>query len=341
MDYALLLTAVMFGAMTVYALLAGADFGAGLWDLFSTGPRRHEQRARIAEAIGPVWEANHVWLIFVIVLLFTCFPPAYAAASTALFWPLHLVLGGIVLRGAAFVFRAYGATGASTQATWGHVFGSASIATPVLLGMCLGAVSAGRIRIGSGGVVDAPIGAWLSPFPAAVGVLTLLLFAYLAAIFLAWESAGAVRDDFRRRAVIAWVAAGVLSLGTLWLARAEAPRLWEGLLSIPAVLFVAVGIVLAPVSLLALWRAHFSAARILAGLQVTALLGGWAAAQWPYLIYPDLTIAAAAAPEPTLRFVAWGLPFGAVVLVPSLWYLFAVFKGRNPKVAAKMRGGVR
>ncbi len=337
MDYAVLIAAVMFVAMTAYALLAGADFGAGLWDLFSTGPRRHEQRERIAEAIGPVWEANHVWLIFVIVLLFTCFPRAYAAASIALFWPLHLVLGGIVLRGAAFVFRAYGVTGASYQATWGHVFGSASIATPVLLGMCLGAVSTGRIRI-AGETVHAPVAVWVSAFPLAVGLLTLLLFAYLAAIFLAWESAGAVRDDFRRRAVVAWVAAGVLSLGTLWLARAEAPRLWDGLNSMPAVLLVALGIVLAPISLLALWRAHFPAARILAGMQVTALLGGWAAAQWPYLIYPDLTITAAAAPEPTLRFVAWALPFGAVVLVPSLWYLFAVFKGRNPAHVAERAG---
>ena len=339
MDVASLLALVMFAALTAYALLAGADFGAGLWDLFSTGPRRHEQRARIAEAIGPVWEANHVWLIFVIVLLFTCFPPAYAAASTALFWPLHLVLGGIVLRGTAFVFRAYGATGASHQATWGHVFGSASLATPVLLGMCLGAVSTGRIRVGAGGAVDGPIDAWLSPFPAAVGVLTLLLFAYLAAIFLAWESDGAVRDDFRRRAVIAWVAAGVLSLGTLWLARVEAPRLSEGLFSTPAALLVALGVVLAPISLVALWRSHFPAARMLAGLQVTALLGGWAAAQWPYLIYPDLTVAAAAAPESTLRFVAWTLPFGAVVLVPSLWYLFAVFKGRNPAQVAEREAG--
>src|SRR5262245_2958855 len=141
------ITAAVGGlAVITYALFGGADFGGGIWDLFATGERRAQQRAAIANAMGPVWEANHVWLIFVIVILFTAFPPVYAALSVALFLPFHLVLFGIVLRGAAFVFRSYarraGAVGATRgERGWGVVFGAASTLTPLLLGMSLGAVS--------------------------------------------------------------------------------------------------------------------------------------------------------------------------------------------------------
>jgi cytochrome bd ubiquinol oxidase subunit II len=276
-----LLALVMFVTLVAYALLAGADFGAGVWDLLSHGDRRHAQRRRIAEAIGPVWEANHVWLIFLVVLLFTCFPVAFSAASIALFWPLHRVLIGIVLRGASFVFRAYGATGPAFETAWGHVFGAASAVTPVLLGMCLGAVSTGAIRVDDGVVTALSSRAWLAPFPLATGALALLLCAYLAAVYLAWESDGALRQDFRRRALVTWLAAGVASVLTLVLARREAPRLWAALTSMPAAGFV--------------------------------------------------TIRGSAAPSGTLTFTALTLPLGFAVLVPALWYLFAVFKGRNPQ----------
>ena len=141
---------VMLAALVAYALLGCADFGGGVWDLLSSGPRAADQRRHIAQAIGPVWEANHVWLIFLIVVLFTCFPAAYAAASVALFWPFHLILVGIVLRGASFVFRAYGSSAAAAQRTWSRIFGIASAITPLLLGACLGAISNGRSGRGSG-----------------------------------------------------------------------------------------------------------------------------------------------------------------------------------------------
>ena len=308
-----LLALVMLATLVAYAVLAGADFGAGVWDLLSRGPRAAAERRAIAEAIGPVWEANHVWLIFLIVLLFTCFPPAYALAGIALFWPLHLVLVGIVLRGASFVFRSYGATSAPVQAAWGHVFGAASAVTPFLLGMCVGAISTRA-------------GAWLAPFPIATGTLALLLCAYLAAVYLAWETQGVLRDAFRRRALITWFVAGGASIATLVVALAEAPRLWMRLTSLPANLLLVGGGLLAPASCAALWRGRYQWARILGAGQVAVLLAGWAVAQWPYLIYPDLTIAQSAAPEATLALVTATLPFGAAVLLPSLWYLFAVFK---------------
>jgi cytochrome bd ubiquinol oxidase subunit II len=317
MTLAMLLAAVMLMALVAYAVLAGADFGAGVWDLLSIGPRRHLHRRALSAAIGPVWEANHVWLIFLIVLLFTCFPAAYARASVELFWPLHLVLIGIVLRGVAFVFRAYGSERGSARAVWGRIFGGSSALTPMLLGMSLGAISAERRE-------------WFDHFPLAVGVLTLLICAYLAAVYLAWETEDAdVRDDFRRRAIVCWLIAGIVSLLTLLLTKDDAPRLWERLTSWPAGLLVIGGTLLAPLSFAALYRRRFSRARLLGAAQVVALLLGWGVAQWPYLVYPDVTVASAAAPPSTLALTAATLPLGAAALVPSLWFLFAVFKGRT------------
>ena len=314
---ATLLAAVMFAALVAYAVLAGADFGAGIWDLVSRGERQAAHRVALAKAIGPVWEANHVWLIFLVVLLFTCFPSAYAQASIALFWPLHFVLIGIVLRGAAYVFRAYASETDAARAAWGGVFGAASAITPILLGICLGAVSSGDVR------------AWATPFPVMNGVLALLICAYLAAVYLAWEAHDPrLRDDFRRRAVVVWWITGAASIATLVLARSEAPRLWAGLTSWPALLFVAGGSLLAPLSFTALRWGRYNAARLLGAAQVVALLAGWAAAQWPYLIYPDRTVAGAAAPASTLALTAWTLPFGLAALLPSLWFLFRVFKSR-------------
>ena len=297
-------------------MLAGADFGGGIWDLVARGERRAAQRAALAKAIGPVWEANHVWLIFLVVLLFTCFPAAYAALSVALFWPLHLVLIGIVLRGAAFVFRAYAAGSDVTRDAWGRVFGASSAMTPILLGMCLGALSTGDPY------------RWYDPFPVATGVLALLICAYLAAVYLAWESHDAqLRDDFRRRALAIWWIAGVASIAVLFLARSEAARLWSGLTSSPGdPCSSRVGSVLAPISFAALRAGRFSLARYSCVAQIVALLAGWAAAQWPYLIYPDVTVANAAAPASTLALTAWTLPFGFAALLPSLWFLFRVFK---------------
>jgi cytochrome d ubiquinol oxidase subunit II len=328
---------VMLAALVAYALLGCADFGGGIWDLFSVGPRAGEQRRRIAQAIGPVWEANHVWLIFLIVVLFTCFPRAYAVASIALFWPLHLVLAGIVLRGAAFVFRAYHAASAGAELGWSRLFGIASALTPVLLGACLGAVSTGDVALVNGIPAESSSAVWLGRFPMATGLLAFLLSAYLAAVYLAWESDGDLQEDFRRRALVTWLLAGVTSFGLLILTAIDAPHLWSGLIGGPASVLVAVGSMLAPASAAALWKRRFTLARVLAGGQVALLLIGWAAAQYPYLIAPGVTIANSAAPRATLAFTAMTLPPGVALLAPSIWYLFAVFKGRNPAYAVRSR----
>lgn len=355
----MLVAALGVVALIAYAVLGGADFGGGVWDLFAAGPRRTAQRDAIAHAMGPVWEANHVWLIFVIVIIFSAFPRAYAALSIALFIPFHLVLLGIILRGAAFVFRAYspqsarGAGAGAGARRWGAVFGTASVMTPILLGMCLGAVSAGGIAITplsampaspAAGIAAPPSAAiallglpaavgtwpaWLTPLSLLIGALALALCAYLAAVFLANETAGALREDFRTRALFAGTAVVALSAAALPLVRTQAPHLWQGLIGGPATPVVLVGVTAALLSGWWLRGRRYRLARISSVVQVACLLAGWAIAQSPYIIFPVLTLADAAAPRSTLLFILWSTPVGMALLIPSLWLLFRVFKGEH------------
>src|SRR5260370_2384283 len=163
-----IIAAVMIAALMIYALLGGADYGGGVWDLFAFGKRAPAQRALIANGVGPVWEANPVWLILVIVVLFTAFPPAFAAISTALNIPLTLLLIGIVLRGTTFTFRAHDVKRDDVQHRWSLLFSIASIITPVLLGVVLGAIASGTIRVENGVVVSGFLKSWLRPL--SVGV---------------------------------------------------------------------------------------------------------------------------------------------------------------------------
>lgn len=328
-EYAI--AALGLAALIAYAVLGGADFGGGVWDLLAAGPRREAQRDAIADAMGPVWEANHVWLIFVIVLIFTAFPRAFEALSIALFVPFHLVLLGITLRGAAFVFRAYsprrgGVLRSPAERRWGAIFGVASVVTPVLLGMCLGAVSAGNLRIASMTVQIVGAPPWLRPVAIAMGALALALCAYLAAVYLANETDGDLREDFRRRALGAGTVVVALSALALPLLRREADHLWQGLVHGAGAWVIAPGIAAALISGFALLRRRYRLARAAAIAQVSLLLAGWALAQAPFLIFPDLTLSDAAAPAATLRFVLWTTPLGMALILPSLWLLLRVFK---------------
>src|SRR5687768_16686196 len=232
-----ILAGIMVISLNAYVLLAGADFGGGVWDFFASGPRRAQQRTLIADAIGPVWEANHVWLILVVVLLFTCFPAAFAALSITLHIPLVIMLVGIVMRGAAFTFRTYDSQRDAVQNRWSLVFAVASLVTPVVLGVCVGAIAAGRIPTDAGMSFasetfrDAYIAPWLTAFGLAIGVTTLALFAQLAAVYLTVETQDpALQDDFRRRALIAQGCALAAALAALLIAPAQAPTLSRGLL---------------------------------------------------------------------------------------------------------------
>src|SRR5205823_10587347 len=199
-----LLAGVIFAALNAYAVLAGADFGGGVWALLAHGPRKERQRDLIAHAIGPVWEGNHVWLILAIVLLFTGFPAAFARLGVALHIPLSLVLIGIVWRGSAFTFWRYGGETDAEQRHWGVIFAVASLITPVLLGVTAGAVASGAV---SGVAPGTPffagyVAPWLTPFALSVGVFALVTFAFVAAGYLTLEAEQPdLREDFRRRAL--------------------------------------------------------------------------------------------------------------------------------------------
>jgi cytochrome d ubiquinol oxidase subunit II len=287
-----------------YAVLGGADFGGGVWDLFARGPRKDAQRDAIAHAMTPVWEANHVWLIFLVVVLFAGFPRAYAEIGRGLFAPLHLALVGITLRGAAFVFRAYG----GGPARWGAVFGASSVITPVLLGAGMGALT-------EPGLV------WWTPMPIAMGALALALSAYLAAVYVANETEGPLREDFRRRALFAGTA--TVALSTLVLLFVP-PHFARGLVRAAPV--VGAGAAFAIASGLALRAKKYRLARAAAVAQVALLLCGWGLAQYPYLVYPTVTLDDAGSRPETLRFILYSLPLGGGALAAALLWLFRVFK---------------
>jgi cytochrome d ubiquinol oxidase subunit II len=330
----LALGAAIFVALCLYFLLAGADFGGGVWDLLATGPRAPRQRAAVAHAIGPVWEANHVWLILVVVLLFSGFPPAFAAVAVALHVPLTLFLVGIVLRGAAFAFRGFDATGDRAQLRWGRLFSVASTISPVLLGTVVGALTSGRIRVARDGLVTGGFFApWLAPFPLVLGVFALALCAFLAATYLTVELSEAepveveLCEDFRRRALAAGVVVGAAALAALLLAGEGAPLVRETLATRAWrwPFHVATGLA-AVVALASLARRRYRAARAAAAAQTVLILGGWAASQYPFLVVPDVTLASAAASPETRALLLGALAVGVPVLAPSLVVLFRVFK---------------
>jgi cytochrome d ubiquinol oxidase subunit II len=330
MDPAFALGAIVMASLVLYALGGGADFGGGVWDVFATGRTGGNQRELIAKAIGPIWEANHVWLILVIVLLFSCFPLAFSTIATALHIPLTIMLIGIVMRGAAFTFRTYDRHDAATQRRWSRVFAVASIITPVMFGVCVGAVLSGRIRVDrSTGVVTTDfVSEWLAPFPFALGLFVLALFAYLAAVYLTVEAdTPELKRAFQIRALAAALATGALAWVCFFLARTGAPIMHSGLAgrdwSMP--FHIATGAA-AVAAIGALWSERYALARVLAVLQVTLVVLGWGFSQYPYLVEPDLTIHNAAAPPAVLRVILIALAIGAIVLLPSLLFLFRLFK---------------
>jgi cytochrome d ubiquinol oxidase subunit II len=323
------LAGILALSLNAYVLLGGADFGGGVWDLLATGPRRARQREVIAHAIGPIWEANHVWLILAIVLAFTCFSPLFARIMTVLHIPVTLMLLGIVLRGSAFTFRTYDDEHDAVQRRWGRVFSIASALTPLLLGVCIGAVASGRVVAPvRGGFAERFVEPWLTPFAFGVGLLTLAIFAFLAAVFLTMEARDReLVEDFRRRAlgtgVVVFLAAAVVLMRSFEAAPLMSRGLMASTWALPLHLTTAVSAIAV---FAALWSRWYRAARVLVGLQVSCIFWGWAVSQYPYLVPPDLTIASAAAPEITLRLTLWALGLGTLVLAPSLVYLFRVFK---------------
>ena len=289
----------------------------------------------ITQAIAPIWEANHIWLIVIVVLLFVAFPVAFASISTALHIPLTLMLIGIVLRGSAFVFRTYDVQSDTVHRRWSQVFAVASAITPVMLGVTLGAVASGTIHVDvESGLVDTDfISAWLAPFPFAIGLFTLTLCALLAAVYLTLETDDpTLQEDFRQRALIAAVSVGAMAGLSFILSAEGAPAIRRGLGGAPwSVPFQVLTGAVALWAIWTIWNRQFRLARILVPIQVTLIVFGWGLAQYPYLVAPDLTFSNTAAPDAVLRPILIVLGVGGVLLIPAFWYLYAVFKGAARK----------
>lgn len=330
-DVAELMLAVLWTGLTAYVLFGGADFGAGIWDLLAgSGARGRAQRDLIEHSIGPVWEANHVWLIFVVVLMWTGVPPVFAAIASTLYIPLTLVALGIIARGSAFAFRK------ATRGPWqrrlfGATFAASSVVTPAFLGAVAGAVASGRVPpgIARGDLVTS----WLNPTSAAAGALAVVAAAYLAAVYLTRDAQRsgevALAEAFRRRALATGLLLGALSLGGLAVLRSDAPVLFGELTGGRGRWLVAVAVAAGTGSLLLLRLRAYRAVRVTAALAVTALLWGWGVAQYPILL-PGTDLRAAAATDAVLRASLGALGVGALLLVPSLWWLYTIFQ-RNPE----------
>ncbi len=319
--------AIMWIGLTAYALFGGADFGAGFWDLLAGGTQRGRSPRRLIEnSIGPVWEANHVWLIFVLVVLWTSFPTAFAAIASTLYIPLTLAALGMIARGSAFAFR-HSVDQLALQRFFGASFAFSSVTTPLFLGTIAGAVASGRVPpgIAAGDVITS----WLNPTSILGGVIAVGVCAYLAAVYLCADAQQhqdpSLVEYFRIRAIGTAVLLGGIALAGIAVLRADAPQLFDGLISRGLPLIVAsaaAGIS----SIVLLMRRRLGLARVAAALAVITVIWGWAVAQYPYLLQPTLTVQAAAAPETTLRAMLISLVVGAALLIPSLVFLFTLFQ---------------
>ncbi|MEV7127527.1 cytochrome d ubiquinol oxidase subunit II [Streptomyces sp. NPDC093260] len=331
--------AVMWIGLACYALFGGADFGAGVWDLLAGGARRGDAQRRLIEhSIGPIWEANHVWLIFVIVLLWSGFSPVFAAVMSTLYLPLTLAALGIIARGAAFAFRK-----ASTELWQRRLFGAcfaiSSLLTPFFLGAVAGAVASGRVPAGlaEGNVITS----WLNPTSALGGVLAVLTCAHLAAVYLCAdadrEGDAELSRAFARRAVVSGLASGGIALVGVAVLHADAPQLFHGLThrALPLVVLSAVS---GLVGLGLLTRRRYVAARGAAALAVAAILWAWGVAQYPAMLVGSLTVDQAASQPAVLSACLIALACGAVLLIPSLWLLYGTFQRAHTADAPNTHG---
>ncbi|MHB8483416.1 MAG: cytochrome d ubiquinol oxidase subunit II [Nitrospiria bacterium] len=318
-------------SLILYVLMGGADFGAGMWDLLASGTRAAKQRKAIADAIGPIWEANHVWLILVIVLLFTGFPRGFSVMMTALNIPVTAMLIGIVLRGSAFIFRKYDSRADTVQHRWSTLFGTASFFTPFFQGVVLGALTTGQIRVEGSRVISGFFAGWLTPFAFTCGVFNLGVSAFLAATYLILEAEDQpdLQSDFRRRAV--WSGLMLIPIGVVvfFISKRGAPELFQGLTSRWGPVLLGSMSLFAITALAALLLRCFTVSRIAAIGQVTLILVFWSVAQYPHLVMPDVTLLNARASEGTLRLLVMALGVGTFVLIPSLIFLFYIFKGKK------------
>jgi cytochrome d ubiquinol oxidase subunit II len=317
----LAVAAALFVGVVAYAVLGGADFGSGFFDLTAGGDLRGaEVRTLVDHSIGPVWEANHVWLIFVLVTWWTAFPETFAAAMTTLFVPLLLALVGIVLRGASFAFRKYSATLGQAR-LFGVLFATSSILTPFFLGTIAGAIASGRVPTDGRGDLWS---SWLNPTGLFGGVIAVGTCATLAGTFLTADAHRAGREQLaeqlRLRSLVVGVATGAIVFAALVPISRDAPTLSAGLTGRAAPLIIASALA-GVATLVLLLRRRYAIARFTAIAAVGAVVSGWGVGQYPWLLVDEVTIAQAAGAPATLRALLVAVALAVVLVLPALAYL--------------------
>jgi cytochrome bd ubiquinol oxidase subunit II len=316
---------VLFVGVTAYAIFGGADFGAGFWDLTAGGTERGARpREVIDHSIAPVWEANHVWLIFTFVVLWTCFPEAYASITLTLFVPLTIAALGIVLRGASFAFRK-AVFRTRDRRNFGAAFAISSVIVPYCMGAVAGGIASGRVP--AGGKAGDPVDSWVNPTSVLGGVLAVCVVAYLAAVYLVWD-AHRLGDEpmveyFRRRAVGAAVASGVVAFAGIFVLAADADYVFDGLKS-RALPLVIVSAVCGAGTLWLLHRRQRRGARLGAIAAVASVVVAWGVAQWDYMLPESLTVKAAAAPSGTIAAVLVATGLAVVLILPAFGLLYTL-----------------
>ncbi|MGA9597404.1 MAG: cytochrome d ubiquinol oxidase subunit II [Acidimicrobiia bacterium] len=317
---------VIWAGVTAYGILGGADFGAGFWDLFAGSARKGGPvRTFLEHTIGPVWEANHVWLIFVLVFLWTAFPEPFVSIATTMYIPLTLSALGIILRGSSFAFRKWAAT-LNRQRALGLTFALSSILTPFFLGTIAGGVASGRVPLGN--AAGDPVTSWLNPTSILGGVMAVGATAFIAAVF-SCRDAAAIADAtltgyFKTRAMVTGVAVGVVAVAGIGVLAVDAPELFDGLVSLRGVPLMAGS---ATGGLLTLWlvrQERFGPARVAAVLATATVLWGWGAAQYPNLLEPNITVSGYASSNAVLIALLGAFALAGLLAVPALGFLFTL-----------------
>lgn len=321
MTLATVVAMAMFLGVIAYALFAGADFGSGFYDL-TAGDAEHGAKIRtlVDHSIGPVWEANHVWLIYILVIWWTGFPETFAAATTTLFIPLALALAGIVLRGATFAFRKYSAT-ISQARLFGAIFAGSSLIGPFFLGTVAGAIASGRVP--ARGYGDR-VGSWVNPTSLVGGCLAVATCVFLAGVFLTADAARAGDDALAERLRVRTLAVGAITglivFAGLYPVAHDAPTLAAGLRSHAAPLLV-VALLAGVAALVLVLRRRHGLARFPAAAAVGAVITGWGVGQYPWLLVDEVTIADAAGADATLIGLLIVVALAGVIVLPALGYL--------------------
>ncbi len=314
--------------LALYVVLGGADFGAGWWQL-TAGRGEHADRVRelAHDSMAPVWEANHVWLIFVLTVTWTAYPKAFGSIASTLSVALFVAGLGIISRGALYALRS-ATTTAAEQRRIDTGFGVSSFVTPFALGAAVGGIASGRVPVGN--AAGSLWSSWLNPTSALIGALAVVTGVYMAAVFLSGDARRAGHSDltesYRTRALVAGVIAGGLAIGGLIVIHSDAPRLYHGLVhgdGLPALIVSAVA---GAGTIVLVWLRRFEPARYVAAVAVAAIVAGWALAQNPQFL-PGLTVRQAAAPHDTLVAVVVAVVGGGVILFPSLATLFRLTLG--------------